>query len=80
MIMTCVQYKQNLSLIIFKQFIFSIIQDKALQYFTYAGSRGQVDGGVAIAFQMIKGTSRQPRDVYTAVEWVFAFVLRCNKI
>ncbi|XP_053372866.1 protein sel-1 homolog 3-like [Mercenaria mercenaria] len=43
--------------------------DKALNYFMYAAARGQMDAGVAVAFQTIKGTSRQPRNVYTAVEW-----------
>ncbi|KAK3609382.1 hypothetical protein CHS0354_036623 [Potamilus streckersoni] len=43
--------------------------DLALRYFNYAAVRGQIDAGVAVAYQNIKGTDKTPRSVYNAVEW-----------
>ncbi|XP_052265237.1 protein sel-1 homolog 3-like isoform X2 [Dreissena polymorpha] len=43
--------------------------DKAMRYFSLAAPRGHLDAGVMFASINIKGTSRQPRQVFMAAEW-----------
>ena len=39
-----------------------------MEYFLIAGSRGQIDGGLAISHLAMLGTPRYPRHLDTAVE------------
>ena len=46
-----------------------MLQDTALQYFSYAAARNQFDAGIYLAYLHYKGTPKTERSIRTAVEY-----------